>query len=400
MQAKKVGNKVKRVCVVSVARSDYGLYRPLLRLLEDSKDFDLQLIAAAMHLASDFGDTLDEILEDGFEIAARVEMTPETDTPQAIARSMGRGTAGFADAFARLEPDFLVVLGDRYEMHAAAVAAVPFLIPTIHIAGGAVTTGVIDDAFRHAMTKLASIHFVETENHASRVIQMGEEPWRVTVVGALGLDSLATARLLTPDRFQDRFGIPLTPDQPPLLATFHPVTREFMQTRDHMQAFLGAIEESGLPVVFTYPNADTGSQIIIEMIEAYVASRPGAWVVPHLGTQGYFSLMAMAAAMVGNSSSGLVEATSFKLPVVNVGRRQDGRLAPPNVITTGSAKEDILQGIREAVSTGFRAGLASLVNPYGDGRAMERMVSILRQTDPKDPRLIAKSFHDLPPCEP
>ncbi len=391
---------MKRIAIVTVARSDYGVYRPLLRALDADPDFEPLLIVAGAHLAPTFGETAAEIEADGLRAAATLNFTQAGDSPLDVARAMGQGTQQFAEAYAQTQPDMIVVLGDRFEMHAAAVAAVPFLIPMIHIDGGALTLGAIDDAFRHAMTKLASLHFVETEAHATRVIQMGEEPWRVTVAGALGLDNLAAVQLLTPGQIQQRFGLPLPPGRPPLLATFHPVTREFAETRDHMRAFLAAIEECGLPVVFTYPNADTGGRIIIEMIEAYVARREDAWAVPHLGTQGYFSLMALAAAMVGNSSSGLIEAASFELPVVNVGHRQDGRFAPPNVIATRSAKADILQGIREAVSPEFRAGLDSLVNPYGDGQAAARIISVLRQTDPKNPRLIRKSFHDLPPAAP
>jgi UDP-hydrolysing UDP-N-acetyl-D-glucosamine 2-epimerase len=385
-----------RIAVVTVARSDYGLYRPFLKALAADPGFELNLIVAGMHLMPQFGRTIEEIEADGFEAAATVDLAQGGDRPVDIAAAMGRGAVGFAEAYARIQPDLVVVHGDRFEMHAAAVAAVPFLIPIIHHDGGALTLGAIDDALRHSMTKLASLHFVETEAYAARVIQMGEEPWRVTVTGALGLDNLADVALLTPEAFQARFGVPLPPSRPPLLATFHPVTREYAETRTHMEAFLAAIEESGLPVVFTYPNADTGGQAIIEMIEAFVERHPEAWAVPHLGTQGYFSLMANAATMVGNSSSGIIEAASFKLPVVNVGHRQEGRLAPDNVITTGSTKAEILQGIRKAISPEFRMGLASLVNPYGDGHAAERMMTVLRQTDPKDPRLIRKTFHDLP----
>lgn len=385
-----------RVCVVSVARSDYGLYRPLLRQIAADGAFDLQLIAAAMHLAPRFGDTVREIVDDGFEIAARVEMTPATDEPTAVAIAMGHGTVGFAETFARLRPDLILVLGDRYEMHAAAVAAVPFLVPIAHIAGGSLTYGAIDDGLRHSITKLSHIHFVETDVYRDRIVQMGEEPWRVHTTGSLSIDNLNGFRPMTVGELNQTFKLALDAETSPLLVTFHSVTREYTESRTYMEAVLGAIEESGLPVVFTYPNADTGGQVIIEMIEAFVERHGKAWAVPHLGTQGYFSLMARAAAMVGNSSSGIIEAASFKLPAVSVGRRQEGRLAPDNVITTGSTKAEIGQGIRKAVSPEFRLGLASLVSPYGNGHAAARMMAVLRQTDPKDPRLIRKTFHDLP----
>lgn len=386
---------MKRIAVVTVGRSDYGVYRPLLRALKADPGFALELIVGGAHLAPEFGRTLSEIEADDVKAATTVDLAQGGDSPEEVARAMGRGTVGFAEAYARMRPDLVVVLGDRFEMHAAAVAAVPFLIPIVHLDGGALTLGAIDDALRHSMTKLSSLHFAETQDYAARVIQMGEEPWRVTVTGALGLDNLTQVKLLTPAEIEARFGLDLPEGRPFLLATYHPSTREFAQTGEHIGAVVAAIEASGLPVVFTYPNADTGSGVVIEAIEKFVQNRAEAWAVPHLGTQGYFSLMARAAAMVGNSSSGIIEAASFELPVVNIGRRQEGRLAPANVIATGTTKAEILAGIRDAVSPEFRAGLADLVNPYGDGHAAERMIAVLRNTDPKDPRLIRKTFYDL-----
>lgn len=387
-------NKLVRVCVISVARSDYGIFRPLLRRLTADPGFELQLIAAAMHLAPAFGDTVREIERDGFEIAARVEMTPDVDTPEAVARSMGQGTIGFAAAYARLEPDLLVVLGDRYEMHAAVVAAVPFLIPTVHIAGGSLTMGAIDDGLRHSITKLSHLHFVEAEVCRQRVIQMGEEPWRVHTTGSLSLDNLNGFAPLSLNELNHRFGLALTPEAPPLLVTFHPVTREYENTQQYMEALLAALAASARPVVFTYPNADTSGRVIIKMIEDYAREREDAFCVPHFGVEGYYSLMAHAAAMVGNSSSGIMEAASFRLPVVNIGTRQSGRLAPANVVTTGYDRDAILAGIETCVSPAFRAGIAGLVNPYGDGKAAERMVAVLKSTDFGRSGLIEKVFYE------
>lgn len=384
----------RRIAVVTVARSDYGIYRPLLRRIEAAPDLELALIVAGMHLMSEFGRTVDEITDDGFAPAATVDLAPEGDRPADIVRAMGQGMAGFARAYEELAPDLLVVLGDRYEMHTAASAAVPFLIPIVHIAGGSLSLGAIDDALRHSITKLASLHFVETEAYARRVVRMGEAPERVAVTGALNLDNLADMTPLTRKLLAERFGLVLEASDPPLLVTFHPVTREFRDTRAHAEALLAALDEAGRPVVFTYPNADTGGRVIIEMIDAFAAARPRVHCVPHLGTLGYFSLMARAAAMVGNSSSGIIEAASFALPVVNVGARQEGRFAPPNVITTGAGKAEILAGIREATSETFRKTLKGLKNPYGDGRAAGRMIEILRAVDPADPGLIAKPFHE------
>lgn len=384
-----------KIAVVTVARSDYGIFRPLLRKIAAAEDLELALIVAGMHLMPAYGHTIDEILADGFKAAAKVELDLSGDTPLDIARAMGQATAGFADAYAALKPDLVVVLGDRFEMHAATAAAVPFLIPVGHLDGGALTLGAIDDAFRHSMTKLAHLHFVETKAYAARIVQMGEPPERVFTVGALGLDNLGEVQLLDAAQLAARFKITIDPTRPPLLVTFHPVTREYQETRAHMTALLAAIRESGHPAIFTYPNTDTGGRIIIEMIEDFVAKEPQAQAVPHLGTQGYFSVMAQAATMLGNSSSGIIEAASFRLPVVNIGRRQEGRFAPRNVLTVGTDKGEILAAIAKAISPRFRKSLNSMNNPYGDGHAAERIVAALRGLDWHAPDLIAKPFHDL-----
>ena len=382
----------RRVGVVSVARSDYGVYRPLLKRLAEAPDVDLALIVAGMHLMPEFGASLEEIEADGFTPAAKVDLDLRDDTPLAVARAMGTGTGRFADADQRLGLDLLFVLGDRFEMHAAAVAAVPFLLPLAHIAGGSLTRGAIDDSLRHSITKLSCLHFVETETHAARVRQMGEEAWRVHLTGALNLDNIAELPVLPPAELNHRFGIDLDLAAPPLLVTFHPVTRDFAATRRHAEELLAALAAAGHPIVFTYPNADTGGRAVIDLIDAFVREHPRARAVPNLGVAGYFNLMRHARAMVGNSSSGLIEAASFRLPVVNVGERQDGRLAPANVIHVPCTKDAILNGIRRATSTAFRESIARLISPYGDGHAAERVLAVLRATDLTDPRLIRKDF--------
>ena len=383
-----------RIAIVTVARSDYGFYRPLLSRLAAEPQIEPLLIVAGMHLAPRFGNTVTEIEADGHAIAARVEMTLDDDGPGSIARSMGLGLKGFAEAFETLRPDAVMVFGDRYEMHAAASAAVPFAIPVAHTNGGSLTMGAFDDSLRHSMTKLSHLHFVETELYKRRVIQMGEAPWRVQVTGSLSLDNLADFTPLTLDELNRRFGLALTPVAPPLLVTFHPVTLEYRNTETYMTALLAALSESDFPVVFTYPNADTNGRVIIEMIEAYAAKRADTFCVPHFGVEGYHSLMAHAAAMVGNSSSGIMEAASFRLPVVNIGTRQGGRLAPENVLHTGYGKDAILAGIKTCTSAAFREGIAELANPYGDGTAAEKMIAILKTTDFADLGLIEKAFHE------
>ncbi len=379
------------VGVVTVARSDYGIYLPLLRQIEADPDLQLRLFVAGMHLSPEFGLTVRTIEADRFEIGERVEMLLSSDTPEGIAKSMGLGTIGFAQAYARSRPDILVVLGDRFEMYAAALAALPFKIPVAHLHGGEVTQGAIDDVLRHSMTKLSHLHFVSTKEYARRVIQLGEEPWRVTVCGALSLDNLQHVRLLDRKEFAAEFGIPLR--ERFLLVTYHPVTLEYERIEWQVQELLAALHECGLPILFTMPNADTGGRIIRDMIKEFGRAHPLSQVVENLGTQGYFSAMALATAMVGNSSSGIVEAAMFRLPVVNIGTRQSGRVRSANIIDVGYDRDEISQGIQRAIASGFLEELGQLASPYGDGHAADRIVKVLKQVD-LDDRLLIKSFFD------
>lgn len=380
--------------MVSVGRSDYGIYLPILRAIEADPSLRLHLIISGMHLSPEFGLTANIIESDGFEIGERVEMLLSSDTPQAISKSMGLGLIGFAQAYARLRPDILLVLGDRFEMHAAALAALPFKIPIAHIHGGEVTEGAIDDALRHSITKLSHLHFVSTQEYARRIEQLGEEPWRIMVSGAPSLDNLHQLELLSKDALAAKFALRLAP--PPLLVTFHPVTLEYEETEWQISELLAALDASQMPVVFTMPNADTSGRVIIRMIEHFVETHESAQIADNLGTQAYFSMMSLAAAMVGNSSSGIIEAASFKLPVVNIGTRQQGRVQPANVIDVGYQREAILKGIRKALQPAFRESLRNLVNPYGEGNAAVKIVEHLREVV-LDGRLVTKKFHDLRP---
>jgi len=382
---------MRTIGVATTSRADYGIYRPLLRAIVDDPALELYLLVSGMHLSPEFGLTVEAIEADGFAIGDRIEMLLSSDTPEAIAKSTGLGMIGFAQSFARRRPDLLVVLGDRFEMFAAAAAAMPFVMPIAHLFGGESTEGLIDEPIRHSITKMSHLHFTATEAYAHRVRQMGEEPWRVTVSGALSLDNLNQIEMLTPDQLEERYGFDLS--DPPLLVTFHPVTLEYEQTDRHIEALLSALNDSGKPVIFTHPNADTAGRRIIEGINRYVGEHQNAWAVDNLGTQGYFSLMANAAAMVGNSSSGIIEAASFKLPVVNIGNRQRGRVHDRNVVDVETTREAILAGIEKASSDGFRTGLDDLVNPYGDGRAAEKIVTRLKSVE-LNQELILKRFYD------
>jgi len=385
----------RTIGVVTGDRADYGVSLPILRRIHADPALALALYVTGSHLAPAFGRTVEAIEADGMPIAERVEMLEPSDAPEGIAVSMGRGVIGFARAFARRRPDLLLVVADRFEMQAAALAALPFTIPLAHVHGGELTAGAMDDALRHALTKFSHLHFVATEAYARRVIQMGEEPWRVVVTGAPSLDTLRALPLLSPEELRARFGIRLEP--PPLLVTYHPVTLEYEDASWQIGQLLAALEAADRPVVFTRTNADTGGRAVWGAIEAFAARRPSAQIVAHLGAQAYFSLMAAAAAMVGNSSSALVEAPSIGLPVVNIGTRQDGRVRAENVIDVGYRRDEILRGITAALSPEFRGRLRGLANPYGDGRASEAIVKVLKEV-PLDARLIRKRFVDGTPA--
>ena len=383
---------VRRVGVVTVSRSDYGHLRPVLEGIRSAPDLELVLFVAGMHLSPDFGLTVREIEVDGVPIAERIDMLEGGDTPEAVAASTGRGVAGFARAYARQRPDLLVVLGDRFEMLAAAVAALPFVLPVAHIHGGEVSEGAMDNQIRHAITKLAHLHFASAEPHARAIARMGEEPWRIHTVGAPGLDRLVDLEALPREALALELDLPA--DGPWLLVTFHPVTLEYGDTAGHIDELLAALEKTDGTLVMSYPNADTSGRLIIERLEEFAARHPRRCrLARSLGERLYLSLLRHADLMIGNSSSGLIEAPSFGLPVVNIGARQRGRLRGGNVIDVEPAREDILRGIEVAQTPAFRARARAAANPYGDGRAAPRIVEVLR-TVPLDRRLVQKRFAD------
>jgi len=380
---------VRSIAVVTTSRADYGHLLPLLRAIDNDPDLSLQLIVSGTHLSDTHGKTVAEIERDGFAIAARVPILSESDSPAGITAAMGRAVDGFGEAFAQHPPDILVAIGDRFEMHAAALAALPFKIPVAHISGGDVTEGAIDDALRHSLTKLSHLHFVSCEDSARRVAQMGEESWRIVTCGGLSLGNLADLRLASRQEVESEFHLRL-PD-PFLLVTYHPVTLEYEQAEWQIQQLMQALEEIDMPAVFTMPNADTANRVIANAIRHHVASHQDASCVDNFGMPAYFSVMALATAMVGNSSSGISEAASFELPVVNIGTRQDGRLRPRNVIDCGYSSQEILTALRRAVSAEFRNSLADLTNPYGCGNASVQIVHRLKSV-PLGDKLIRKRF--------
>lgn len=387
---------MKEIAVVTVGRSDFGIYLPLLERLADESQVSLRIIAGGMHLSPEFGLTVNMIEEAGFAVSDRVEMLLSSDTPEGIAKSMGLGMQGFAQIYGVRRPDWLIVLGDRFEMFSAVAAAVPFRIPVAHLHGGELTFGAMDEAFRHSITKMSHLHFASTSDYAKRIVQLGEAPWRVIHAGALSLDGVENIEPLAPEELEKRFGIDLS--VAPLLATFHPVSLQVEQTEEQVEQFLAALSEVGWPVVFTLPNADTAGRLTRQKIEmALTHGRVKGWMVENFGRQPYFSMLRHARAMVGNSSSGILEAASFHLPVVNIGDRQAGRTHAENVVDVPPQKEAIAAAIRRVGSDEFRAMCRKVQNPYvaPEGRKSSDIIVEKILSTEVDEQLLVKRFHDL-----
>ena len=379
----------RKICVVTGSRAEYGLLYWVLHDLRADPAFDLQLVVTGMHLAREFGHTVDEIENDGFAIARRVEMLLASDTPGAIAKSVGLGVIGMSDAFEQLRPDVVLLLGDRFELLAAAQACLLHKVPLAHIAGGDTTEGAFDESIRHAITKMAHIHFVTNTLSAKRVRQLGEDPRRIHVVGSPGLDHLRRRPLLDRAALEQALGAPL--GQRNLLVTFHPVTLEVNSGADQFAELLAALDAQApdTTVWITRPNADTGGRKMAAALDTWAAARPGrVHAYASLGPLRYLSLMAQVDAVVGNSSSGLYEAPSFGVPTVDIGDRQRGRLAAESVLHCAPERSAIATAIRQALAL----HCSGVVNPYGDGRSARRIVDVLRAL-PLAAELLKKPFH-------
>ena len=380
----------RNICVVTGSRADYGLLYWLMKDIQADRECQLQIIATGMHLSPEFGLTYRVIEEDGFTIAARIEMLLSSDSPAGTAKSVGLGVIGFADAFARLGPDWVVLLGDRYETFAAAQAALLARIPIAHIAGGDTTEGSYDEALRHSITKMASMHFVTNEKAERRVRQLGENPRHVFNTGSPGIDYIRRLKLLDRKALARKLGFAFRKRN--LLVTFHPATLEAQLPETQFNELLAALES--LPgdhtgLVFTKPNADTGGRILIGMIDDFVATHANARAYTSLGQKLYLSLMSQVDAVVGNSSSGIYEAPSFGRPTVNIGDRQKGRLQADSVINCAPARSEITAALRKAL----HRDCSGTRNPYGDGDTSLRILRELKRiTDPR--ALVKKRFHD------
>ncbi|MGC9197997.1 MAG: UDP-N-acetylglucosamine 2-epimerase [Acidobacteriaceae bacterium] len=364
----------RRIGVVTTSRADYShLYWPL-RELDDHPNVELGVFALGPHLSPAFGTTIAEIERDGFPIQARIECLLSSDTDTGMAKTIGLAMLGLADALTAWRPDLLLLIADRYEMLAPAATALALRIPMAHIEGGEISQGAIDDAVRNALTKLAHIHFTSTETARRRVIAMGEETWRVHRAGAPSLDHLRRSTLLTRSALQDRLGLAFA--APTLLAAWHPVTL-LRDTNAEAEAIFAALASAPGQLIFVYPNADAGSHALIERTRTLAATRAQTHLFVNLDAVTYWSLLGQADALVGNSSSGIMEAASFALPVVNVGIRQQGRERAPNVIDVPANLTAIRRAIKRALSREFRNGLVGMANPYGEGTAAATIAAVL-----------------------
>ena len=385
---------MRKICVVTGTRAEYGLLYWVMRGIQEDPELELQVIVTGMHLSPEFGLTVKEIEKDGFPVAERVEMLLSSDTEVAISTSMGLGMIGFAKAYERLKSDMLVVLGDRFEILSAVAAAVPFRIPVAHIHGGESTEGAIDESFRHAITKMSHIHFPATQPYADRINQMGESPERVYCFGAPGLDNVFKLSLLNKKELYQALKFP--EDRRLGVVTYHPATLEKDTAEFQISILLEVLQDfKSIYWVFTHPNADTGGRVIVKKINEFILENPdkGKTFVS-LGQLKYLSLLRYAIIMVGNSSSGLTEAPSFELPVVNIGERQKGRIRAANLIDVPVCeKSKIISAIHRAISKDFRDSLKGLKNPYGDGNTSVKIVEVLKKVPLDD--ITKKEFYKL-----
>jgi GDP/UDP-N,N'-diacetylbacillosamine 2-epimerase (hydrolysing) len=383
----------RKVCVVTGTRAEFGLLRWLMHEVRESETLELQVIATGTHLSPEFGLTYRDIEEAGFSIDVKVEMLVSSDTSTALTKSMGLGLIGYADAYDRLSPDIVVLLGDRFEIFAAAAAAMVAGIPIAHLHGGETTEGAFDEAIRHSITKMSHLHFVAAEDYRRRVIQLGENPGRVFLVGGLGIDVIKRTSLL--DRQSLEASLDFKFGQKNLLITFHPVTLEGNSSIKQMEDLLAALDElTNTNLIFTLPNADTGGRKIGGMIQEFVSNHSNSRVYASLGQLRYLSCMKYVDGVVGNSSSGLTEAPSMVVGTINIGDRQKGRLSASSVIHCEPNLKSIREALKRLYEPAFRDSLVETISPYGSGGASEKIVEVLR-THPLN-GLIKKSFLDLP----
>jgi GDP/UDP-N,N'-diacetylbacillosamine 2-epimerase (hydrolysing) len=381
-----------KICVITGTRADYGLLRWVMQGIKDDPELKLQIIATGMHLSPEFGLTYKAIEQDQFQIDRKVEMLTSSDTAVGIAKSMGLGLIGFADALHDLDPDLILVLGDRFEIFAAVSAALVARIPVAHLHGGETTEGAFDEALRHSITKMSHMHFVAAETYRQRVIQLGEHPNNVFLVGGLGVDNIKRLQLLDSVALETSLDFKL--GRKNLLITFHPVTLESSTAENQMVELLAALADLvETHLIFTLPNADTDGRALIKLVEEFVEQHPNARAYKSLGQLRYLSCVAHVDGVVGNSSSGLVEVPSFKKGTINIGDRQRGRLQAASIINCEPNRENITLALKKLYSKSFRKSLDQVVNLYGEGGASEKIVNTLKKQFGSS--MVKKKFYNL-----
>jgi len=380
-----------KVCVVTGSRAEYGLLKNLMKLFKESPKFELQIIATGMHLSPEFGLTYREIENDGFVISKKVEMLLSSDIPSSIAKSMGLGMIGFASALEDLKPDLVVVLGDRTEILSVASSCLVMQIPIAHLHGGETTEGAYDEAIRHSITKMAQLHFVAAEEYKKRVIQLGENPTSVHLVGGLGVDAIQKIELLNKEDLE--IELEFSFGKRNLLITFHPVTYEG-NSEEQMMSILNALNKfPDIHIIFTFPNSDAEGRSIIQLIKDYCVTRKNSKYYVSLGQKKYFSIIQYVDGVVGNSSSGLLEVPTFKKGTINIGNRQKGRLRAKSIIDCDANKISISKSIEKLYSKEFQSELNNTINPYGEGRASSKIYNIIFKE--YFPIILKKTFFDL-----
>ena len=383
----------KKIYIITGSRAEYGLMQTLIKKLHNDKNIDMKIFVTGMHLSSEFGNTYKEILKDGFEIEKKIRTLSSLDTPTAISKSTGIGIMSFAKLFDTTKPDFLVVLGDRYEIMSAVIAANFHNIPIAHIGGGDVTLGAFDEWIRHSITKMSWLHFVSSPSSKKRVIQLGEDPKRVFVTGNLGVDRLRNTRLLSKKLIEKKMKFKFNKKN--ILITYHPVTLEKNTSASQFKQILLAVSKlKNTKLIFTYPNSDTNGRVIINMIKKFVSSKKSdSMKFASMGHVSYLSVLKYVDCVLGNSSSGILEAPSLKIPTINIGDRQEGRLKANSVIDSKPAKSSILKSIKKVYSKGFRYNLKFTRNPHEYKNSANKIYQIIKNK--KAPLELKKSFYNL-----
>jgi len=382
----------RKICVVTGTRAEYGLLYWLMKEINADKDLELRIIATGMHLSEEFGNTFQQIEKDGFNIDKKVDLSLSSDTELAISKSMGKGMIGFSDALDELDPDLLVVLGDRFEIFSAVSAAMIARIPVAHLHGGEVTEGVFDESIRHSITKMSHLHFTATEEYKNRVIQLGEQPNKVFNVGGLGIDNINKLCLLSKSAFEKDINFKLCKKS--ILVTFHPVTLENHTSELQFQELLDSISElNDTKIIFTKANNDTGGRVINRMIDSFVINNDNSVAFTSMGQINYLSALQFVDAVVGNSSSGLLEAPSFNIATIDIGDRQKGRIKADSVISCLPEKKHIDNALKKIYSNQFQELVKNVKNPYGEGGASELIFDKIKNFNLDN--IIKKTFYDL-----